>query len=52
MSAAPIPIPGLLATAITICLIGTVGIGLYPGPWVSMVVRIAATVFATDIASQ
>ena len=41
----PIAVPGLLATAIAACLIGVVGMGIYPGPWVSMVMRIAETLF-------
>ncbi len=41
----PIAVPGLLAAAITVCLIGVVGMGLYPGPWVTMVMRIADTLF-------
>jgi NADH-quinone oxidoreductase subunit N len=51
VKADPIPIPALLAAAITICLIGTVGIGLYPGPWVSMVVRIASSIVTADTLS-
>ena len=41
----PVAIPGPLAAAIAACLIGVVGMGLYPGPWVTMVMRIADTLF-------
>jgi NADH-quinone oxidoreductase subunit N len=40
-----VAIPGPLAAAILACLIGVVGMGLYPGPWVTMVMRIADTLF-------
>ena len=43
--AAPIPIPGLLGIGIAVCLLGTVGIGLYPGPWVAETLRVAASLF-------
>jgi len=42
----PIPVPGPLAIAITICLIGVVGMGAYPAPWVEMAQRVAATLFS------
>ena len=49
----PIPIPGLLGVAIAICLIGVVGVGLYPGPWVTLTMRVAATLFAApNLAAQ
>jgi NADH-quinone oxidoreductase subunit N len=41
----PVSIPTPLAAAIVACLIGVVGMGVYPGPWVAMVVRIADTLF-------
>jgi NADH-quinone oxidoreductase subunit N len=41
----PVPVPGLLGIAIAICLLGVVGIGLYPGPWVALTMRVAATLF-------
>jgi NADH-quinone oxidoreductase subunit N len=41
----PVPMPGLLGAAIGICAIGVVGIGVYPGPWVTMAERVAATLF-------
>ena len=40
-----VPVPRLLRAAIVICLVGVVGMGLYPGPWVAMAMRIAATLF-------
>ena len=39
----PVPIPGLLGTAIAICILGVVGMGIYPGPWVALTTQIAAT---------
>jgi len=39
----PVDLP--LATAITVCLIGVIGIGVYPGPWVAAAQRIAQTLF-------
>ena len=40
-----VPLPGLLGTAIAVCVLGVVGIGVYPGPWVAAAQRIAATLF-------
>ena len=42
----PVAVPGLLATAIAICLLGVVGMGVYPAPWVEMAERVAATLFS------
>jgi NADH-quinone oxidoreductase subunit N len=41
----PIAVPGLLGVAIFVCLLGVIGIGVYPGPWVDMALRIASTLF-------
>jgi len=41
----PVKVPGLLGLAIGICLLGVVGIGVYPGPWVDMALRVASTLF-------
>jgi NADH-quinone oxidoreductase subunit N len=41
----PLPVPGLLGTAIAICVVGVVGIGVYPGPWVAAAQRVAETLF-------
>ena len=30
----PVPMPGLLGAAIAVCVLGVVGMGVYPGPWV------------------
>jgi NADH-quinone oxidoreductase subunit N len=38
-------VPGLLTAAIAICLLGVVGMGVYPAPWVEMAQRTAATLF-------
>jgi NADH-quinone oxidoreductase subunit N len=45
VTGAPVAIPGLLATAIGICLFGVVAMGVYPGPWVALTMRVAATLF-------
>jgi NADH-quinone oxidoreductase subunit N len=42
----PVPVPGLLRAAIIVCLLGVVGMGLYPGPWVEMAQRVASTLFS------
>jgi NADH-quinone oxidoreductase subunit N len=41
----PVAIPALLAAAIAICLAGVVAMGVYPGPWVALTMRVAATLF-------
>ena len=41
----PIRIPALLGIGIAICLLGTVGMGLYPGPWVAATLRVASSLF-------
>jgi NADH-quinone oxidoreductase subunit N len=42
----PVRVPALLGTAITACVIGVVGMGLYPAPWVTLAQRVAATLFS------
>jgi NADH-quinone oxidoreductase subunit N len=41
----PVAIPGALGLAIAGCVIGVVGMGLYPSPWVDMAMRVASTLF-------
>jgi NADH-quinone oxidoreductase subunit N len=41
----PVAVPGLLGVAIVICLLGVIGIGVYPGPWVDLALRVASTLF-------
>ena len=41
----PVPVPGLLGTAIVVCVLGVVGIGIYPAPWVEVTLRVASTLF-------
>jgi NADH-quinone oxidoreductase subunit N len=41
----PVAIPGALGLAIAGCVVGVVGMGLYPGPWVDMAMRVASTLF-------
>ena len=41
----PVPMPGLLGTAIAVCAIGVVGMGVYPRPWVMLAERVASTLF-------
>jgi NADH-quinone oxidoreductase subunit N len=38
-------IPAALGVAIAGCVLGVVGMGLYPGPWVDMAIRVASTLF-------
>ena len=42
----PVAVPGLLGVAIAVCLLGVVGMGIYPSPWVAMAMRIASTLFS------
>ena len=46
-----IEVPALLGVAIVICLLGVVGIGAWPAPWVDVTQRAAASVFASPSAS-
>jgi NADH-quinone oxidoreductase subunit N len=39
----PVPVPALLGAAIVVCVVGVVGIGVYPAPWVEATMRVAAT---------
>ena len=41
----PVPMPGLLGTAIAVCALGVVGIGVYPAPWLTIAERVASTLF-------
>ena len=41
----PVKVPALLGVAIFICLLGVVGIGVYPSPWVDMALLVASTLF-------
>jgi NADH-quinone oxidoreductase subunit N len=40
-----VAVPGPLAAAIAVCAIGVVVMGVYPGPWLDAMLRIAATLF-------
>ncbi len=42
----PVRVPALLWTAIAACVIGVVGMGLYPAPWVTLAQRVASTLFS------
>jgi NADH-quinone oxidoreductase subunit N len=44
----PVPVPFLLGVVIFICIVGVVGIGAYPRPWVDATQRAAASVFASS----
>jgi len=46
-----IKVSPLLGLAILICIVGVVGIGAWPGPWVTATQRAAASVFAAPAAS-
>jgi NADH-quinone oxidoreductase subunit N len=41
----PVPVPGPLAVAIGVCVLGVVGMGVYPGPWVEATKRVADALF-------
>ncbi|HEY3159713.1 MAG TPA: NADH-quinone oxidoreductase subunit N [Vicinamibacterales bacterium] len=47
----PVQVPALLGLAILICIIGVVGMGAWPAPWVDATQRAAASVFAAPAAS-
>ncbi len=42
----PVPVPAVLQVAILICLVGIIGMGVYPQPWVEACLRVALTMFA------
>jgi NADH-quinone oxidoreductase subunit N len=42
----PLPVPKTLGFAIAVCLIGVVGMGAYPAPWVEVAERVAASLFS------
>jgi len=46
-----IKVPALLGLAIFICILGTVGMGAWPAPWVDATQRAAASVFNSPSAS-
>jgi NADH-quinone oxidoreductase subunit N len=39
----PVPVPALLGAAIVVCLLGVIGMGVYPAPWVEATMRVAST---------
>jgi NADH-quinone oxidoreductase subunit N len=41
----PVPVPAVLGTAIAVCVLGVVGMGVYPAPWVAATLRVASTLF-------
>ncbi|HUF46222.1 MAG TPA: hypothetical protein VMM93_00335, partial [Vicinamibacterales bacterium] len=43
--AGAIQAPASLTLAIALCLVGVIGMGVYPGPWVDGVLRVGATLF-------
>ncbi|MEQ1575924.1 MAG: proton-conducting transporter membrane subunit, partial [Vicinamibacterales bacterium] len=44
--AEPVPIPGPLGAVIFVCVLGVVGMGIYPAPWVAVAIRVAASLFS------
>jgi NADH-quinone oxidoreductase subunit N len=42
---APVPVSASLGITIAVCVLGVVGIGVYPGPWVDMMRRIGNALF-------
>ena len=47
VNTARIRISPLLGVAILICILGVVGIGAYPAPWVNVTQRVAVSIFAS-----
>ena len=45
VNTAPVRVPALLSIGIGLCAFAVVAIGLYPGPWVALALRVAATLF-------
>ncbi|MDH4063468.1 MAG: NADH-quinone oxidoreductase subunit N [Acidobacteriota bacterium] len=43
--ATPVPVSPSLGITIAVCVLGVVGIGVYPGPWLDVARRIASTLF-------
>jgi len=42
----PVPVPRLLGVAILACVVGVVGMGVYPAPWVTWAQHVASTLFS------
>jgi len=42
----PVRVPALLSLGIGLCAFAVIAIGIYPGPWVAIAMRVAATLFA------
>ena len=42
----PVRVPALLSIGIGLCAFAVIAIGLYPGPWVALTLRVAATLFS------
>ena len=42
----PVRVPALLWLGIGLCVFAVIAIGLYPGPWVALTLRVAATLFS------
>jgi len=42
----PVPVSAPLRLGILVCLVGVVGMGAYPGPWVTLAQRVASTLFS------
>jgi NADH-quinone oxidoreductase subunit N len=45
VNTAPVRVPALLSIGIGLCAFAVIAIGLYPGPWVALALRVAATLF-------
>lgn len=45
VNTAPVRVPALLSLGIGVCAFAVIAIGLYPGPWVALTLRVAATLF-------
>jgi NADH-quinone oxidoreductase subunit N len=42
----PVPVQPLLGVAILVCVVGVVGMGVYPAPWVTLAQQVASTLFS------
>jgi NADH-quinone oxidoreductase subunit N len=42
----PVPVQPLLGVAILVCVLGVVGMGIYPAPWVTLAQQVASTLFS------
>ena len=46
VNTAPVRVPALLSLGIGLCALAVIVIGIYPGPWVALTMRVAQALFA------